>query len=130
MALYVLETLTFPMETNDTVNNGTLDIWKVSAPSFLRYKRPTTRSKYQEVLTEAQNQLAPVIKTYDKDDQEDLIKIMVGCRREAAQGFDSCLLMSKYHRFFPVLSSLLKSKNIEAAKKFVEHFSNGFVVSS
>eukprot|EP01118_Nematostelium_gracile_P016941 TRINITY_DN7114_c0_g1_i4.p1 TRINITY_DN7114_c0_g1~~TRINITY_DN7114_c0_g1_i4.p1 ORF type:complete len:758 (-),score=191.91 TRINITY_DN7114_c0_g1_i4:16-2289(-) len=39
---------------------------------------------------------------------------MVLCRREAAQGF------------FPVLNSLLKSKNIIAYKQFVEHYASGF----
>lgn len=85
---------------------------------FVKNKKESTLAKYQEIITEANDRLNPVFKTYEPD-ADGHIHVMLGFQRSS----DKTYLGS----FTEIIESI---KGMKCSKKYCTSFSNGLVIYS
>lgn len=91
---------------------------ELTSYEFLKNKKESTLSKYQEIINEAQDRLNPVFKAYEPD-SEGNSHVMLGFQRSS----DKIYLGS--------ISEIIESiKGMKCTKKYCSSFSNGLVIYS
>eukprot|EP00457_Paulinella_chromatophora_P000416 gb/GEZN01000416.1/.p1 GENE.gb/GEZN01000416.1/~~gb/GEZN01000416.1/.p1 ORF type:complete len:1327 (+),score=205.58 gb/GEZN01000416.1/:26-4006(+) len=118
LALYVLQTTTYANPS--TLNSTERNIWEVASEQFLAEKSKKVRERYQEVINEAMNRLAPVARRFEDANNDGTTPVMFAFSRK-------CLTSAEYLLH---LTELIKQCGLKATRKFIETFSNGIIVFS
>lgn len=119
LAIYIVSTHHF---VEPDVSEDETDIWKVATGNFLREKSFQARSRYQESIKKAKDQIGAFIEisrpTQRQNTPRDGTVLTVIYKRAST------------HSFISSLSNYLARIGVNCTRKYIEQFSNGLVAYS
>jgi glutamate dehydrogenase len=103
---------------NPKANEKETDLWKIATGVFLRDKSASAKIRYQKILSEAVKNFGPVVMV----DEDPLVK-------------GDCVVTIAYkkgttHSFMSAITQLMRKEKLNCPRKYIEPFSNGYVVHS
>eukprot|EP00461_Guttulinopsis_vulgaris_P000274 UN00274 len=119
-SMYILQTHNYanPKVVGD---DSVTDLSQVASENFLKHKTPVILERYQEVVSEAADSLAPVAKIYPAH-KDGSIPVMFAFKSRKHDGPHSNFLLQA--------TQLLENNKLKASRKFLETFANNVTVMS
>lgn len=119
-AMYVLQTHKYanPAAVGD---DSVTDLAQVASENFMKHKTPLILERYQEVVSEAAQSLAPVAKIYPAH-KDGSIPVMFAFKARKHDG--------PHANFMLQATQLLENNKLKASRKFLETFANNVHVMS
>jgi len=109
--------LSEPVYPDPKVSEKETDLEKVSDKEFLRNVPGYLRKLYQDTLTQAVNQMSPVIHLIETDVKDERL-LIIGYRHHTT------------HSYFSGITDLYHSLSLYSPKKYVDQFANGITMFS
>jgi glutamate dehydrogenase len=115
IALYLVDNYPF---VNAKASEDESDLWKVATGVFLRDKSSSAKHRYQKALSIATSQLAPAV-IVEEDPLEPSNCVIVVAYKKGST-----------HSFLSTLTQLIAINKCTCPRKYIEQFSNGYVIHS